>query len=95
MKKAPVRKLYVCQINHRYSFASLCAEKEDRVEYTLRSALVQLTQLQMLYRSLAQEPVLSPGGKRTAIRRRIREAQQQCAAIRALIEATHVVELGI
>ena len=62
------------------------------MEYTFWSALVQLTQLQQLYAGMMLEKALPPGIERTEIRRRIREAQQQCAVVRALIEETHVLE---
>ena len=62
------------------------------MEYTFWSALVQLTQLQQLYAGMMLEKALPPGIERNAIQRRIREAQQQCAVIRALIEEIHVLE---
>ena len=62
------------------------------MEYTFWSALVQLTQLQQLYAGMMLEKAFPPGIERAEIRRRIREAQPQCAVIRALIEETHVLE---
>lgn len=62
------------------------------MEHTLWLAVIQLTQLQELYGGLMIEKALPPGIERAEIRRRIREAQQQCAVVRALIEETHVLE---
>lgn len=83
---------YVCQIDHRYSVTSLYQAKEYRLEHTLRSAVVQLRQLRLLYAGLAKDKVLPAGIARQKVRQRLREVGQQGEAIGALIEAIHVLE---
>ena len=84
-------KLYVCQIDHRYSGMTLFQAKEDHIEYTLWSAVVQLKQLQMLYETLRGGKVLPAGIQRKRIERRIREVERHRTTIQALIEDTNLL----
>lgn len=86
------QKSYGCQIDHRYSITSLYRAKEDRLEFTLWAAVVQLRQLRLLYDDLLKDEVLPDGIARENVQHRLREVEQQYEAVRAMIEATHVLE---
>jgi hypothetical protein len=86
------QRLYICQINHRHSLTSLYRAMENRLEDTLWTASVILKQLDQLYEELLtqQGRPSEPGYK--SLKRRLSEVRDQRAAIRALIEGTHVIE---
>jgi hypothetical protein len=87
-----LQRLYVCQINHRHSTTSLYQAMEERLENTLWTAVVILKQLDSLYDELLAEHVRPSESGNKHIKRRLREVRDQRAAIRALIEGTHVIE---
>jgi hypothetical protein len=82
-------RLFVCQINHRYSGGSLLHAKETQLERTLWSAHVLLKQMLIAYEQTLDE-ISTADGK--MVRRRLNEVRKQCLAVRAMIEATHAVE---
>ena len=85
-------RLYICQINHRHSVTSLYRAMEERLENTLWTASVILKQLDQLYEELLtqQRRPSEPGYK--SLKRRLTEVRDQRAALRGLIEGTHVIE---
>ncbi|HVG03149.1 MAG TPA: hypothetical protein VM842_09670 [Nitrospira sp.] len=85
-------RLYVCQIDHRHSASSLYRAMEERLENTLWTATVILKQLDKVYEELLTQRgrPSEPGTK--SLKRRLSEVRDQRAAIRALIEDTHVIE---
>lgn len=84
-------RIYSCQIDHRYSTASLLHSKEMQIERILWSADVLLKQLGDTYEQLLKE-IPRTDSDRTAVQRRIKEVRKQSLAIRAIIEATHAVQ---
>jgi hypothetical protein len=84
--------LYRCQVDHRYTLSSLLDAKESKVEETLWSAVLLLTQMVYAYEDLMSEMKKATMTERKRVKRRISELRKQCLAIRAMIEATHVLE---
>lgn len=84
-------RLYVCQVDHRYSIASLLHSKETQLERTLWSAAVLLKQMGDAYEQQFKE-MSREDSDRKRVQRRIREVEKQSLAIRAMIEATHAVQ---
>jgi len=82
-------RLFVCQIDHRYSTRSLLHAKETKLERTLWSAHVLLKQMLIAYEHALGE---MPSTEGETVRRRINEVRKQCLAIRTMIEATHALE---
>jgi hypothetical protein len=85
--------VYTCQIDHRYSITTLCEAIETRVENTLLGAVVMLKQLDGLYETLLAQQGTSRETTKAQITRRLQEVRVQRAAIRALVEGTHLIEL--
>jgi hypothetical protein len=79
-----------CQIGHRYSISSGTQAKEDQLEKTLRSAVVQLTQLQHLYQLRLKDSDLIDTD-RQHMTRRLAEVTEQHRSILALIEDSHAI----
>ena len=79
-----------CQIGHRYSISSGIRAKEDQLEHTLRSAAVQLTQLQHLYQLHMQDPDVIDSDHQQ-MTRRLAEVTEQRRSILAVIEDSHAV----
>lgn len=86
------QRLYVCQIDHRHSITSLCRAMEERLENTLWTATVIMKQLDSVYQELLAERLRPADTTDKKIKRRLREVRDHRAAIRALIEGTHVIE---
>jgi len=84
--------LYRCQVDHRYTRGSLLHAKEAQLERTLWSAILLLKQLAYAYEDLLGEMKNASGAERTRVRHRINEVRKQGLAIRAIIEASHVVD---
>jgi hypothetical protein len=62
------------------------------LERTLWSAALLLKQMGYAYQDLLEEMNRTKSVERTRVRRRINEVRKQCLAIRAMIEATHVLQ---
>ncbi|HET8720736.1 MAG TPA: hypothetical protein VFM24_01830 [Nitrospira sp.] len=84
--------LYRCQIDHRYTIASLLEAKEDQLERTLWSASLLLKQLTYAYEDLLSEMPERKGAAPKRLRLRMNEARKQSLEIRAMIENAHVVD---
>ncbi len=84
--------IYQCQVDHRYTSASLLHAKEAQLERTLWSAALLLTQMMYAYQDHLGELKKTKDDKQPHVRRRINEVRKQCLAIRTMIEATHAVE---
>jgi hypothetical protein len=78
---------FVCQIEHRYAAASLFQKKEEKLEETLWSGVVQSKQLGALYESLLKEDVLPPGIDRDTVQRRLDQLRGQESELRAVVTA--------
>jgi len=83
--------VYRCQVDHRYSLPSLLEATEIHLERSLWSAALLLTQVGIAYEDLLAQKTASRETRKQA-QRRIREVRKQCLAIRAMIEAPHVIE---
>ena len=84
--------LYRCQVDHRYAIGSLLQAKEGQLERILWSAALTLKQLAYAYEDLLSELKHAKGTERRRAERRIKEVLKQSLAVRAMIEATNVVE---
>lgn len=85
---------YQCHVGHRFSALSLLKGKETQLECALWSALVLLAHVEMACNDLIGRDGDGARSTRAVIRRRIREVQDQQRKVRAIIEGTHVCQLG-
>jgi hypothetical protein len=84
--------LYRCQVDHRYTPASLLDAKEAQLERALWSAALLLKQTIYAYEDHLNEMKSASGVERKRAQRRINEVKKQYLAICAMIEASHAVE---
>ncbi len=79
---------FVCQIEHRYTAASLFQKKEEKLEEALWSGVVQSKQLRSLYETILKEDVLPAGIDRDTVQRRVDQLRRQENEIRAVVTDT-------
>jgi hypothetical protein len=85
-------RLYICQINHRYSTRSLIQAKETQVEHVLWSACVFLKQMLFVYQEALRTMKQWSLAERKSMQRRMQEVRKQHLAIQAMIQETHTME---